>query len=90
MNTRIYCQKCNNQLDKLGTCQKCLKSFLNKDGFFEFIHENNEDPNELKFSKLLTNISQDGYSNAIRFFTRENPDYFGDFQMMEGCIGFIL
>ena len=88
MNTRIYCQKCNNQLDKLGTCQKCLKSFLNKDGFFEFIHENNEDPNELKFSKLLTNISQDGYSNAIRFFTRENPDYFGDFQMMEGCIGF--
>ena len=88
MNRIIFCQECNNQLDESGTCQKCSKSFLNKDGFFDFIQKNDEKENELKFSKLLTDISQNGYSNAIRFFTRENPDYFGDFQMMEGCIGF--
>jgi len=88
MNRIIFCQECNNQLDESGTCQKCSKSFLNKDGFFDFIQENDENENELKFSRLLTNISQNGYSDAIRFFTRENPDYFGDFQMMEGCIGF--
>lgn len=88
MNTIIFCQECNNQIDKSGTCKKCSKSFLNKDGFFEFVQENDEKQNEIKFSKLLTNISRNGYSNAIRFFTRENSDYFGDFQMMEGCIGF--